>query len=43
LHINGNGVALGNVYRKVLTTRNDGHILITFNKDGSRSYQSLSL
>ena len=42
-HIKGGGVVFGNVYRKVLTTRNDGHILITFNRDGSRAYQALSI
>lgn len=42
-HVVGNGVFFGNEQRKVLTTRKDGHILISFDMNGSRSYQSLSI
>lgn len=42
-HVVGNGVSFGNELRKVLTTRKDGHILISFDRNGKRSYQSLSI
>lgn len=40
-HIVGSGVQFGNEYRKVLTTRSDGHILVSFDQEGNRTYQSL--
>ena len=42
-HISGNGVPFGSEYRKVLTTRKDGHILISFSPDGGRIYESLAI
>lgn len=40
-HVTGDGIQFGNGRRKVLTTRSDGHILISFDGNGNRNYQSL--
>ena len=37
------GVVFDGNKRKVLTTRNDGHILISFNETGIRNYQKINL
>lgn len=46
-HVRGNGVTFGNLRaltgRKVLTTRNDGHILIKLAPNGVRAYAPISL
>lgn len=41
-HVIGNGITFGESSRKVLTTRSDGHILIDFESDGTRSYTTLA-
>jgi beta-lactamase superfamily II metal-dependent hydrolase len=44
-HVAGNGIFLGNqgrsTARKVLTTRNDGHLWLRFLPDGKREYRNL--
>lgn len=42
-HVRGNGVPFGPIatLRKVLTTRNDGHLIVEFGDDSSRSYTTL--
>lgn len=40
-HVMGQGVNFNGTQRKTMTTRSDGHILINFGVDGSRSYQPL--
>ncbi len=42
-HVLGDGVNFGGSTRKVLTTRSDGHILIEFGADGTRSYDTLAV
>lgn len=40
-HIKGNGILLGGINRKIITTRNDGHLEIHFNVNGTRNYSQL--
>ena len=42
-HITKNGVTFGSEMRKVLTTRNDGHLWINISDTGNRTYQKLSI
>ncbi len=42
-NVAGNGIDFDGVTRKVLTTRSDGHILINFELDGTRSYTKLAV
>lgn len=42
-HVLGDGINFDGVSRKVLTTRSDGHILIEFSADGTRSYDKLAI
>ena len=41
-HVRGAGIGFNGSWRKVLTTRSDGHILIEFEPNGARSYKPLS-
>ncbi len=41
-HVLGDGISFGGISRKVLTTRSDGHILVEFESDGTRSYDTLA-
>jgi len=40
-HVRGGGINFNGSWRKVLTTRSDGHILIEFEPNGARSYSPL--
>lgn len=42
-HVLGDGINFENASRKVLTTRSDGHILISFEADGTRLYNTLKV
>lgn len=42
-HVVGSGILFGDGTRKVLTTRSDGHLVVTFNSDGTRKYEKLNV
>ncbi len=41
-HVSGNGIVFGGNFRKVLTTRDDGHIYIQWHPAGTREYRNLN-